>query len=70
MGDINRNKIPKPNMNEFFVRGVPLAEAVALRNRWHLLSPEELEALGFTDPSKDSESYAQSHVNPGISWLH
>lgn len=35
-------------MNEFFVRGVPLAEALDALARWDTLTDAELEELGFT----------------------
>jgi hypothetical protein len=33
--------IEPPGLNEFFVRGYPIAEAVAIRQRWDQLTPKE-----------------------------
>ncbi len=43
------NNIPKPDMNEFFVRNIPLRDALDARARWETLSQDELIALGFGD---------------------
>jgi hypothetical protein len=45
----------KPDMNEFFLRGVPLAIAVEARGRWNTLTDAEKRALGF-EPSDSSSS--------------
>jgi hypothetical protein len=49
MKAMNTNTKPDepPEMNEFFLRGIPLEEAVEARRRWPLLSLEEKQALGF-----------------------
>ena len=38
----------KPNMNDFFVRGIPLNTALYILKNWEALTEAELESLGFT----------------------
>jgi hypothetical protein len=39
---------PKPRLSEFFVRGVPLAQALNVLARWETVTDAELAELGFT----------------------
>jgi hypothetical protein len=39
---------PKPHLNEFFVRGIPLAKAIEVLARWEKLTDGELAQLGFS----------------------
>jgi hypothetical protein len=41
------NTRPKPRLNEFFIRGVPLATALDLLARWDTVMDSELVEAGF-----------------------
>jgi|GEM_PF-4086627 len=43
-----------PSMNEFFIRGIPLAVALDLLKRWDSLTSEELARWGFSKPKLNS----------------
>ena len=48
---------PKPDLNEFLLRSIPLREAIAIRSRWETLSEAEINELGFSDFSEASGEY-------------
>ncbi len=51
-----------PDMNEFLVRGIPLAVAVDARARWHAMTADEKHALGFNPgESSSTKSPARSY---------
>jgi len=52
----------KPRPIEFMLRGIDVADALAILERWDSLSPEEREALGFKDELGDGEAPQSSSV--------
>jgi hypothetical protein len=49
------NTIAKPHLNEFFLRGIPLREALSLLARWEELRHQELAEYGFNASAATEE---------------
>jgi hypothetical protein len=64
------NTIPKPDMNEFFIRNIPLREALDARARWKTLSAAELVELGFIGAATASEERAEHPSMPKRSLMN
>jgi hypothetical protein len=61
------NTRPKPTLNEFFVRGIPLATAVDVLSRWDSVTDDELIEIGFM---ASSEGPGRGLVIPARSSFH
>lgn len=46
-------KLEKPELNDFFIRRIPIDVALEAREKWETLTDKEKEKLGFT-PHDDS----------------
>jgi hypothetical protein len=51
----------KPQLNDFFIRGVPLSIALDALEKWGTLTKEQREILGFM-PAQTSLSPARLHL--------
>jgi hypothetical protein len=57
----------KPRLSEFFVRGVPLAQALDMLERWDTVTDAELVEIGFTS---STQGRGLSPATPRSSSLH
>jgi hypothetical protein len=47
------SKMPRPTLNDFFLRNVPLGKALDAITRWDGLTELELKQLGFTSSTQE-----------------
>lgn len=58
---------PKPHLNEFFVRGIPLQVSLDILSRWETVTDAELREIGFTSSTPERGLFP---ATPASSSLH
>lgn len=60
------NALPKPRPIEFMLRGHSVATMLEILKHWDVLSPVDLERLGFTSLRSDQSSSQDSLAEDGV----
>lgn len=61
---MSSNNRPKPHLNEFLLRNIPLREALSILARWDALNDAEIAVLGLSCVPEASEEFVAALSAP------